>query len=88
MRFFFSTAVHHEREEPMDREDCKNERFSARTVGIFVIIASLLLLTVGLIILPFVGFVFGVPLLVLGLALIFAPQSKTCQLIMNKVQGK
>lgn len=72
----------------MDRDDCKNEKFSARTVGILVIIVSLLLLTVGLIVLPVVGFIFGAPLLVLGLALIFAPQSKTCQLIMDKVQGK
>jgi hypothetical protein len=72
----------------MDRDDCKNEKFSARTVGIFVIVVSLLLLTVGLIVLPVVGFIFGAPLLVLGLALIFAPQSRTCQLIMDKVQGK
>jgi hypothetical protein len=72
----------------MDRDDCKNEKFSARTVGILVIVVSLLLLTVGLIVLPVVGFIFGAPLLVLGLALIFAPQSKTCQLIMDKVQGK
>ena len=70
----------------MNRDDCRNEKFSAKMVGVFVIIASLLLLSVGLIVLPVFGFIFGAPLLALGLALIFSPQSRTCQLIMNNVQ--
>ena len=78
----------YESEKKMNKDDCKNERFSNRTVGIFIIITSLLLLTVGLIVLPVVGFIFGAPLLVLGLALIFAPQSRTCRLIMDGLQGK
>ena len=72
----------------MNRDDCKNERISARMIGVFVIITSLLLLSVGLIVLPVFGFIFGAPLLVLGLALILSPQSRTCQLIINRVQSK
>ena len=72
----------------MNREDCQNEKFSARAVGTIAVIVSLLLLTVGLIVLPVVGFVFGLPILIFGLALIFKPQSKVCRLIMHSVQGK
>ena len=72
----------------MDKNDCQNERFSNKAVGIVMIIVSLLLLTIGLMLLPVVGFIFGAPLLVFGLALIFAPQSKTCRLIMDGLRGK
>lgn len=67
----------------MNKTDCQNERFSSRTVGIVFIALSLLLLTVGLVVLPVVGFIFSIPLLVLGIGMIAAPESKTCRLIMN-----
>ncbi len=69
----------------MDRTDCQNERFSSKTVGIVFIVLSILLLTIGLVILPVVGFVFAVPLLMLGIGMIMSPESKTCQLIMNRL---
>ena len=53
-----------------------------------VIIVSLLLLTIGLIVLPIVGFIFAIPLLVLGIGMVAAPESKTCQLIMGSFRGK
>lgn len=66
-----------------DKTDCRNERVSSKTVGIAFIIVSLLLLTVGLVVLPVVGFIFAVPLLVVGIGLIAAPESKACRLIMD-----
>ena len=72
----------------MNKDDCQNEKFSARAVGTIAIVVSLLLLTVGLIVLPVVGFVFGLPILIFGLALIFKPESKVCRLIMDGVQSK
>jgi hypothetical protein len=72
----------------MNKTDCDNERFSSKTVGIVIIIVSLLLLTVGLVVLPVVGFIFAIPLLVLGIGMIAAPESKTCQLIMDGLRTK
>ena len=72
----------------MDKNDCQKERFSTRTIGTLVIIVSLLLLTIGLIVLPIVGFIFAIPLLVLGIGMVAAPESKTCQLIMGSFRGK
>lgn len=72
----------------MNKEECKNERISNKTLGILVIFASILLLGVGMIILPVVGFIFAAPLLIFGFALIFAPQSKTCRLVMDGLRGK
>jgi hypothetical protein len=72
----------------MNKTDCDNERLSSKTVGIVIIIVSLLLLTVGLVVLPVVGFIFAIPLLVLGIGMIAAPESKTCQLIMDGLRTK
>lgn len=72
----------------MNKTDCQNERFSAKMVGTLVIVASLLLFTVGLIVLPVVGFIFAIPLLILGIGMIMAPESKTCRLIMDGLRGK
>jgi hypothetical protein len=57
-------------------------------VGIVIIVVSLLLLTVGLIVLPVVGFIFAVPLLVLGIGMLTAPESKACRLIMDNLPTK
>jgi hypothetical protein len=71
-----------------NKTDCRNERVSSKTVGIGFIIVSLLLLTVGLVVLPVVGFIFAVPLLVVGIGLIAAPESKACRLIMDGLRKK
>jgi hypothetical protein len=71
-----------------NKTDCRNERVSSKTVGIAFIIVSLLLLTVGLVVLPVVGFIFAVPLLVVGIGLIAAPESKACRLIMDGLRKK
>lgn len=72
----------------MDQVDCRNERSSSKTVGVIIIGLSLLLLTVGLLLLPVVGFIFAIPLLILGIGMIVAPESKTCRLILQGVRSK
>ena len=72
----------------MNKTECQNESISAKTVGFLIIVASLFLLLVGLLILPVVGFVFALPLLLLGVGMIVAPESKTCRLIMDGLQSK
>ncbi len=72
----------------MDKVDCQNERSSSKTVGVIIICLSLLLLSVGLLLLPVVGFIFAIPLLILGVGMIVAPESKTCRLIMQGLGSK
>ena len=72
----------------MNKTDCKNERVSSRTVGIIFIVLSLLLLSVGLVVLPVVGFIFAVPFLILGIGMIAAPESKACRLVMDGLRTK
>jgi hypothetical protein len=78
----------YESEVVMNKNDCQKESISNKTVGIVVIAVSLLLLVVGLVVLPVVGFIFAAPLLVFGVALIMAPESKACRLIMDGLRGK
>ena len=72
----------------MNKTDCKNEKVSSRTVGIIFIVLSLLLLSVGLVVLPVVGFIFAVPFLILGIGMIAAPESKACRLVMDGLRTK
>jgi hypothetical protein len=74
--------------QEMDQKECRNERLSSKTVGIVFIVVSLLLMGVGLVVLPVIGFIFAVPFLILGIGMLAAPQSKTCQLIMNGLRSK
>jgi hypothetical protein len=70
----------------MDANDCKRERFSNRTIGIIILLVSMLLLVIGLVILPVVGFIFATPLIILGIAMVAAPESNACQLIRKKLR--
>ncbi len=65
----------------MDAASCDRERFSSRTIGLFFLGIALVLFVVGLVVLPVVGFIFAVPLLVIGIAMLIAPESKACKLI-------
>lgn len=71
----------------MDANDCKKERFSTRSIGIAVLVVSMLLFVVGLVMVPVVGFIFAVPLLILGTALVAAPESAACRLITKGLRG-
>jgi predicted membrane protein len=68
-------------ESIMDANECKQERFSSRTIGFVFLVVSILLFVVGLVVLPVVGFIFAVPLIVIGVVMLMAPESKACQII-------
>ena len=71
----------------MDANDCKKERFSNRSIGLVVLLVSALLFVIGMLIVPVVGFIFAVPLLILGIALVVAPESAACRLITKGLRG-
>ncbi len=72
----------------MNKNECQNERLSSRTVGIIIIVASLLLFAIGSVIIPVVGSLFAIPFLILGIGMIAAPDSKACKLVMDKLGSK
>jgi len=65
----------------MDANDCRQERFSSRTIGLVFLVASILLFVIGLVVLPVVGFIFAIPLIVVGVVMLLAPESKACRMI-------
>jgi predicted membrane protein len=65
----------------MDANECKQERFSSRTIGLLFLVVSIILFVIGLVVLPVVGFIFAVPLIVIGVVMLMAPESKACRLI-------
>jgi hypothetical protein len=69
------------KESIMDANECKQERFSSRTIGIVFLVVSILLSVIGLVVLPVVGFIFAIPLVLIGVVMLMAPESKACQLI-------
>ncbi len=68
----------------MNRQDCVNEKWSSRTIGLIVLPLALALGFLGFLILPVVGLFFAVPLFILSFVFIAAPQSKVCRLILRK----
>jgi hypothetical protein len=72
----------------MNLNECKQERFSSKTIGLVFLVASVLLFVVGLMIVPVVGIIFAVPLLILGVTMLAAPESKTCRMIREKLGAK
>ena len=65
----------------MDANECKQERFSSRTIGFVFLVVSILLFVIGLVVLPVVGFIFAIPLVLIGVVMLMAPESKTCLMI-------
>ena len=68
----------------MNKIDCVSEKYSARTLGVFLLPLTFVLAFIGGIILPVIGFFFALPLMIMSGALIFAPESKACKLITEK----
>lgn len=68
----------------MKRQDCINEKWSSRTIGLIVLPLALALGFLGFLILPVVGLFFAVPLFILSFAFIAAPESKVCRLILRR----
>jgi hypothetical protein len=69
----------------MNRLNCFSEKMSSRVLGLILLPIALFLGVVGGIVLPVIGFFFALPLLVMSGALLFAPESKACRLIVEKV---
>lgn len=65
----------------MDANECKQERFSSRTIGFVFLVVSILLFVIGLVVLPVVGFIFAIPMVLVGIVMLTAPESKACQMI-------
>jgi hypothetical protein len=65
----------------MDANECKQEQFSSRTIGLAFLVVSLFLVVVGLIVLPVVGIIFAFPLILLGIMMVAAPESKACRML-------
>jgi predicted membrane protein len=65
----------------MDANECKQERFSSRTIGVVFLAVSILLFVIGLVVLPVVGFIFAIPMVLIGIVMLMAPESKACQMI-------
>ena len=65
----------------MDANECKQERFSSRTIGLLFLVVSIPLFVIGLVVLTVVGFVFAIPLVSIGIVMLMAPESKACQII-------
>ena len=75
----------------MNKIECLSEKFSARTLGVFMLPFTFALLFIGGIVLPVIGFFFALPLVIMSGALIFVPESKACRLLTesaNKVVAK
>jgi len=70
----------------MDANECKQERFSSRTIGFVFLVASILLFVIGLVVLPVVGFIFAIPLIVIGVVMLLAPESKACRMIRQGIR--
>jgi hypothetical protein len=72
----------------MNKIDCFSAKMSSRTLGFVLLPFALFLAFVGGVVLPVVGFFFALPLLVMSGVLMFAPESKACRLITEKVVSK
>ncbi|BBO90325.1 hypothetical protein [Desulfosarcina ovata] len=68
----------------MNRQDCVNQKWSSRTIGIIILPLAIALGALGFLILPVVGLFFAIPLFILSFAFITAPESNICRLILNK----
>ena len=68
----------------MNQNDCRNVKLSSRAVGTLILFSSLLLFAVGMIVIPLAGGLFAIPLLLLGIGMIAAPDSRACRLILNR----
>ena len=68
----------------MNENECRSEKFSSRFVGIILIPLALLLGFIGALIVPVVGIFFAVPIIILAVVFLVAPESKVCRLILRK----
>jgi predicted membrane protein len=72
----------------MNANECRQERFSSRTIGLMFLTVSFLLFVIGLLVLPVVGFIFAVPFVLIGLVMLAAPESRACQMIRRGLKAE
>lgn len=68
----------------MDKQDCVNEKWSSRTIGLILLPLAMALGFLGFLILPVVGLFFSIPLFILAIMFIAAPESNVCRLILRR----
>ena len=68
----------------MDKSDCVQEKISSRTLGFIILPFGLLLAVASFFLLPIFGLIFALPILILAVMFIAAPQSKVCRLLTGK----
>jgi hypothetical protein len=68
----------------MDKSDCVQEKISSRTIGFIILPFGLLLAVASFFLLPVFGLIFALPVLILAIMFIAAPQSKVCRLLTGK----
>jgi len=66
------------------RIDCEKEKISSRVVGFFILGFSLLLTVIGGVLISVFGIFYTLPLWILGLVFVIAPESKVCKILMGK----
>ena len=67
----------------MDKMKCYGDKMSKRAVGLAFLPLAVVLAALGFLILPVVGLFFSAPLFVFSFALMFAPDSAACSLVME-----
>jgi hypothetical protein len=67
----------------MNRTNCETEKLSRRTVGLITLPFALALGFLGALVLPLVGLFFSIPLFLFSFALIMAPESRACKILLQ-----
>ena len=68
----------------MRKIDCEAEKLSSRAIGFLILPLTLPLLALGFMLVPVVGLFFAIPLLILSIGFLAAPESKACRLILRQ----
>lgn len=68
----------------MNKNQCRKDKNSSRAIGLFILPIGLFMAGIFSIIIPLFGLFFALPVLVLSLGLIAAPQSKVCRILLNR----
>ena len=68
----------------MNKMDCETEKLSSRTIGLILLPLAFALAFIGFLILPMVGLFFSIPLFILAITFLAAPESKVCKILLQR----
>jgi hypothetical protein len=71
----------------MNKTDCKLERLSNVTIGLFLLIICMFFTLIGITIIPRLGLLVAIPVLILAGIFLMAPRSKACAILAKKAHG-